>query len=312
MRQALITTIAILAGFPLATSAEAVPTGNADRIQVGSSGPVFPESITSTKDGTLYTSSVGTGRIYRATPGAKTFTAWSAKENQGPQSILGVLADEKSGTLWACFSDWALNKGDSGMPAVLRAFDLSSGAARAQYQLPPKSFCNDIAIGADGTVYATDTHEGRIMRLKPGAKELDKFFEDARLVGLDGIAIGKDGALLLDNVKSNKLLRLALDHNGEAGELSELHLSAPVSGPDGLRPGGGGVFYLAENGSGLVDSLAIKGNVTVTPIAHGYQACTSMTQHGDTLYVLEGKIMQYPKNKNAGPFFVYPVRLASP
>jgi sugar lactone lactonase YvrE len=35
------------------------------------------------------------------------------------------------------------------------------------------ALCNDIAIGPDGTAYATDTVANRIVRLKKGAAALD-------------------------------------------------------------------------------------------------------------------------------------------
>ena len=79
--------------------------------------------------------SVGEGRVFRAAPGVDTFTAWTEEQQQGPRSILGVLADETSGTLWACYSDMALTKGKSGQPAILRALDLSSGRRKVLFQL---------------------------------------------------------------------------------------------------------------------------------------------------------------------------------
>src|SRR5215475_3604236 len=114
------------------TGTAAAATGTAaqhesGRIQVGGTGPVFPESITSTADGSVFASSIGEGRVYKAAPHAKDAKPWSEKQSEGPQSVLGVLADERSGTLWACYSDMALAKGNSGKPAILRALDLSSG-----------------------------------------------------------------------------------------------------------------------------------------------------------------------------------------
>ena len=53
-----------------------------------------------------------------------------------------------------------------------------------------------MAIGSEGTVYATESFANRIHRLKPGAKELDLWVPaDPRLAGVDGIAILADGAV---------------------------------------------------------------------------------------------------------------------
>src|SRR5262249_15642740 len=107
----------------LLSTGVAAAQGTANRIQVGGNDPVFPEGIPSTSGGPVFTSSVGGGRVFKAAPHAKEAVAWSAKEADGPQSVIGVFADEGSGTLWACYSDMALAKGNSGKPAILRALD---------------------------------------------------------------------------------------------------------------------------------------------------------------------------------------------
>src|ERR1700692_4438998 len=66
---------------------------------------VFPENITSTKDGTLYVGSLGSGGIIRIKPGAAKAEIWIKPGAFGSRSIFGVLADERSNTLWACSND---------------------------------------------------------------------------------------------------------------------------------------------------------------------------------------------------------------
>ena len=65
---------------------------------------VFPESMTSTPDGTLIIGSIGAKTIFRAKPGAAAAEAWIQPGTDGLSSIFGVLADAKSNTLWACTS----------------------------------------------------------------------------------------------------------------------------------------------------------------------------------------------------------------
>jgi sugar lactone lactonase YvrE len=294
----------------LTAAAVAAPPDSAGRIEVDGNQPAFPESITSTADGTLYTSSVGLGRIFKAAPGAAKATAWSKKPAKGPQSILGVYADGPTDTLWACYSDMALSKGNSGKPAVLKAFSLASGKVKHRYPMPAKSFCNDVVTTAQGTLYASDTHGGRIMRLRKGAGKLDTWFQDKRLTGVDGITLGPNGGLLLTNVNTNKLYRLAIKSDGSAGTLTELQPSHPLEHPDGLRAMIDGAIYLAENKAGRVDRLSINGDrVTLTTVASGYHGPTSMTLHGDTLYIVEAKINQFGKTADPSPFYIYPVRL---
>src|SRR5687768_11404275 len=60
---------------------------------------VFPESITSTANGSLYIGSVGQAQIYRVPPGATTAEVFIQPGTGGMKQIFGVLADEGSGTL---------------------------------------------------------------------------------------------------------------------------------------------------------------------------------------------------------------------
>jgi len=71
------------------------------------------------------------------------------------------------------------------------AFDLKSGRQRGHYPFPaPASVCNDISVAPNGDVYASDTPNGRILRLAKGTRSLTVFAEDARLKGIDGLVFG--------------------------------------------------------------------------------------------------------------------------
>src|SRR6266849_881225 len=65
----------------------------------------FPESITSTTDGTLYVGRLGDGGIVRVKPRTGESTIFVQPGASGSRSILGVFADEASNTLWACSND---------------------------------------------------------------------------------------------------------------------------------------------------------------------------------------------------------------
>ena len=99
----------------------------------------FAESITATSDGTLIFSSLAGGRISRAAPGATEASEWIKPESNGLLSVIGVLADEASNTLYACSFD-ASGFGEivpSGTkPGALKTFDLKSGAPKASYDMP--------------------------------------------------------------------------------------------------------------------------------------------------------------------------------
>src|SRR4029077_11160325 len=65
----------------------------------------FPESITSTSDGSLFVGRLGDGGIVRVNPRKAESTVFIQPGASGSRSILGVFADEASSTLWACSND---------------------------------------------------------------------------------------------------------------------------------------------------------------------------------------------------------------
>jgi hypothetical protein len=77
----------------------------------------------------LFFSSLAGGRIFRAAPGATEATEWIKQGTNGLASALGVLADEKSRTLYVCSVD--LSGGGINIPTgALKMFDLRTGAAQ--------------------------------------------------------------------------------------------------------------------------------------------------------------------------------------
>lgn len=276
---------------------------------------VFPESLSAASDGAIYTGSMK-GIVFRAPPGSRTAEPWirPTPEN-GILSILGVLTDERSGTLWLCSSPSPLRTPPAVGVASLMAFDLKSGAQKGVYPFPaPASACNDITIAKNGDAYATDTPNGRIFRLKAGATALELFADDPRLKGIDGIVFGGDGTLYLNIVSRGQLMRLDRGPDGAMIGLVELALSQPVAGPDGFRLIGGNRFLLAEGNSGRIDEVVIDGDrATITVLKEGLVSPPGVTRVGRTAYALEGKILYLidPKLKgqDPGPFLVRAIPL---
>lgn len=282
----------------------------ADKVQIGDKG-VFPESITSTADGTLIAGSVGTGQIYRAAPGATTAEGWIAAVTDGPTAVLGVYADEANNTLWACYADLAMFAGQGGKASVLRSYDLASGELKSAVPLGDGTFCNDIATTADGTAYAADTAGGQVLKVAPGATTAELFIKDEALASLDGLSFGPDGALYLNGVQTNKLFRLAMNADGTPGTLTELTLSQELNGPDGMRFGEDGVLYLAENGSAQVSAITFDGDkANIAVVAkQDWDAPTAVTKVGDTLWVVEAKFSKMGGTDDPGAFYAYPLAL---
>ncbi len=267
---------------------------------------VFPESMSSKADGTIYIGS-SKGIVYRALPGESHAKPWiKPTPENGLMSLLGVLADEKSNTLWLCTMPNAFGGGPpSTKPSTLMAFDLKTGKRRGAYPFPPPaSVCNDVTIAKDGTAYASDTRNGRIFLLKPGASALVQFAEDDKLKGIDGIVFGGDGTLYANNVTKGTLLRVDIKPDGTAGDITELKLSQPIAGPDGFRLISGNRFVLAEGNGGKLDEVTIDGDkATIKTLKEGLMQPAATTPVGDTAYVIEGKIgyLVDPKLKGKDP-----------
>ena len=217
---------------------------------------LFTESITSTKDGTLIVGSLSKGNVSRIPYGTTTVTEWIKPGTQGLNAVYGVYADEKFKTLWVCSDHYDDGTGDR--PSV-KAFDLKTGAPKGSYTLPgDATFCNDIAVAGDGTAYITDTQQGSVVMLKPGAKDLEVAAKDPLLAGADGLAFGEKTVLYVNSVTMGKLLRVDLGPDGKSKSVTELKLSQPLTLPDGMRAIGKNRMLMAEN-SGNMDIVTFSG-----------------------------------------------------
>src|SRR5262249_6570719 len=186
---------------------------------------LFPESITSTKDGTIIIGSYGTNTIWRVPAGGNTASKWIDVSGPATDPLLGVLADEKSGRLLVC-------------KAGVRTFDLKTGAAKEPLKIPTAMpFCNDLAVRADGSIFVADTRGAKIFMFAKGKTEAVEVASDPLLAGADGLAFLSDAdKLYVNTVTTSKLLRLDLAKDGKATKITELKQSRPLQGPDGMRP----------------------------------------------------------------------------
>jgi streptogramin lyase len=279
----------------------------------------FPESLSSTPDGTLYVGSLNLGGVVKVVPGGKA-TPLIPRGAADSRSVLGVLADESSGTLYICSNDMSgigVRGPTDVKGAFLKTFDLHTGAPKGSFAFhDATSMCNDIAIGPDGAVYATDSFAPNVYRLSPDGTAFDIWATDRLLapakdgVGLDGIAFGPDGDLYVTQFIPAALFRIAVS-DGKAGAVTALKPSRPLDHTDGMRAYGDG-FLLIE-GAGRLDRLTIKGDAAeIETIADGFAEPVGVTVVGHTAWVAEGKssfLFGANKEKDPGPFTVKPVAL---
>jgi len=225
---------------------------------------VFPESMASAADGSLFFGSIGNKMIYRAAPGSDKAEPFVQPGTDGVQSTFGVYADSKSGTLWACSN---LLGPPGGAPATLYAFDLKTGAPKGHYPfVTAGGLCNDIATSADGTAYATDTQNMQVEVLKKGASALEVW------AGGDG-GLGPKG--------------------GAAATPVEIKLDRPISRPDGRRTFGKSAVLIVEGGDGgKLEKVTFDGNNgKVELVKQGYpDGPVAVSVVGTTAYVCEGQL----------------------
>lgn len=278
-------------------------------ISINQPRDLFPESITSLKDGTIILGSVP-GGVYKIKPGETKAKPFIVKEGNGFTTVLGVLADEKANTLWVC------NTG----PGTLKAFDLKTGEAKGSYPMPTGAVCNDIAVADNGTAYASDTSGAKLFMLKKGAPALEEAAADPLLAGVDGLAFGDKNTLYVNSVSASKLIKLDLGPDGKSKKVTELKLSGPLGAPDGMRAIGKHKFIQAENGNaarpgGRLTVVTVDPKTdmaTIRTLKEGMLATPAATATKGMAWVVEGK-QDYRNGKNKGqdptPFKLYAVKL---
>lgn len=288
----------------------------------------FPESLASDQAGNLYFSGIAGGRVFKATPGENEAKEWIKPGSNGLSSALGVLADDRSNTLFVCSTDmsWAGIHAPAGnTPTALKTYDLQTGKPIGSMALPASTLlkqsnlCNDIAVASDGTVYVTDSLSGHILRRKPGGTELEVWAHDKRwdVKGpqLDGIAILADGAVYANIFQGDGLYRVAVNKDGSAGTITKLKTSRPLYHSDGMRPAGPNTLLMVEGeGKGNLDLITIKGDTAnVETIKGGFEGPVGVAKVGDTAYVLDVplKYLFDPemKSKKPPPFKAVSVEL---
>lgn len=302
-----------LAGAGCLAMASAAAAATGGPIEIKDTGGIFPESVTSNARGDLFVGSSGKGTIYRARRGERRATAWISPDASGMAAVLGVLAVDRTNTLYACSIAGAAPPEKAAALSQLRAFDLKTGAAKAAYPMPGggAALCNDIAGAGDGTAYVSETRGGQVLRLKPGATALEVWVKDPSLAGVDGIAMGADGAVVVNTVSTGRMFRIPVGADGAAGAIVELKPSAKLEGPDGLRSLGGDRFLQAEGRGGRVSEVVLVGDkALVLPLKTGVPGVTAMTMAGGQVWYIIAKFNYRSdpalKGKDPNPFLAEP------
>ena len=214
-----------------------------------------------------------------------------------------MLADEKSGRLLVC-------------QAGVKTFDLNTGAAKESLAIPTANpFCNDLAVRDDGAIFVTDTVGAKVFMFAKGATTGVEVASDPLLAGADGLAFLSDpDKLYVNSVTTGKLLRLDLAKDGKATKITDLKLSRPLEGPDGMRPIDGKRLIIAEGSGRTAMGIPNGDNAEITTLKEGGMegGTPAVTVTKGMGWTAEGKLRQRDaKNPDAdkGPFRLFPVPL---
>jgi sugar lactone lactonase YvrE len=102
--------------------------------------------------------------------------------------VVGVRVDDVRGELWAASA--RLNGEPRDALVGLLRVRLSDGALLGRYPSgSPDDLVNDVAVAPDGTVYATITTAGQLLRVDPKTGQVDKILAPGAIPDANGIVV---------------------------------------------------------------------------------------------------------------------------
>jgi streptogramin lyase len=149
------------------------------RTVIVSAAPFIAEGVAAGADGKPLVSAVAGRTIVRLD--ARRVKAWLRPGRLAPVGgLFGMAADPKRNRLWVAevFGKAAPGQTGPNRSSILEV-ELSSGRALARHPAPTGDddapTLGDVAIAADGSVYASDSTGGGIYHLPPGGGALRRF-----------------------------------------------------------------------------------------------------------------------------------------
>jgi sugar lactone lactonase YvrE len=170
---------------------------------------LIPEDIAyDAKTRRFFVSSVRQAKIIALDSGDFAKTDWP---------VLALRVDPKRRVLWAA-TGWApqcarCDKTDEDKTALLE-FDLDSGALKQRIESPVKGLLGDMTIGSSGELYVSEGIHGAVLRLRQGAKTLERLDVPGEFPSPQTPALSADEKTLYvpDYVRGIAAIRLSTGH----------------------------------------------------------------------------------------------------
>ncbi len=216
-------------------------------VTLGDGAALFEGMAIDARNGHLFASSVRRNKIIVVEDGKpRDFSP----ADSGLWSVFGLAIDYRNDLVWAASSAGPQTEGatpETYGAAGVFAFDLQTGALKRKAVLPPdgQAAFGDVAVAPDGTVYVSDSANGRFYRLAPGAEALEPFAVDERWVSPQGMTVVADGAVLI--VADYAMGLYAIDTATQRISPIAVPSGTTVLGIDGLS-GKGPLIMATQNG----------------------------------------------------------------
>lgn len=158
---------------------------------------------------------------------------------EGMAGVFGLALDSERGHVWVATGQVPQFAGFDPQAAIKTALiklDLESGERLATHVIGDSALSHllgSVIVAADGTVFAADTHNPLLFRLRPGAEELELMFGSQNLSSFRGLALSGDDGLLYVADYEQGIYIIATDDSRRAWQLA-VPETLNVGGVDGL------------------------------------------------------------------------------
>lgn len=187
------------------------------------------------------------------------------------------------GRLYVADRDGGTGRDDPSV-SVVRWFDMASGQPLGSARVEDSGGFNDIALAADGTIYASQTRDPqRIYRILPDGSS-DVFLEGAPLSLPNGVAIDNDGNIVVVNVGDDAVLTFS-----PSGQLLMTEHAAQA-GSDGIE--------IMADGTKYVSSVRLGGVSRIRPGMAAELIAENIPSAASMCYDEGGNQLVIPMNPN--------------